>query len=140
MAGSDAPKGQSMATATSSKVKGAAPKARLSLGQKIRYGAYALLALLVLWLIFNFSDIKGQAKLGTSYAAHIACSCRYIEGRPLASCYRDFEPGMEMISLADDLENKRVTASVPLLANAVAERRGDFGCLQLNEKEIEALD
>jgi hypothetical protein len=129
-----------MATATSPKPKGDAPKALLSLGQKIRYGAYAVLALLVLWLIYNFSDIKGQAKLGTSYAAHIACSCRYIEGRPLSACYKDFEPGMGMISLTDDPENKRVTASVPLLASAVAERRGDFGCLQLNEKEIDALD
>jgi hypothetical protein len=129
-----------MATATSPKPKGDAPKAPLSLGQKIRYGAYAVLALLVLWLIYNFSDIKGQAKLGTSYAAHIACSCRYIEGRPLGACYKDFEPGMGMISLTDDPENKRVTASVPLLASAVAERRGDFGCLQLDENEIDALN
>ena len=46
---------------------------------------------------------------------------------------------MELVSLSDDPENKRVTASVPFLAEAVAERRGDFGCLQLNDKEIEAL-
>jgi hypothetical protein len=129
-----------MATATSPKPKGLAPKAPLSLGQKIRYSAYAVLALIVLWLIYNFSDITGQAKLGTSYAAHIACSCRYIEGRPLDACYKDFEPGMGLVSLADDPEHSRVTASVPLLATAVAERRGDFGCLQLNEMEIDALD
>ncbi len=47
---------------------------------------------------------------------------------------------MGMVSLTDNPEKKRVTASVPLLASAVAERRGDFGCLQLNEKEIEALN
>jgi hypothetical protein len=129
-----------MATATSPKPKGLAPKAPRSLGQKIRYAVYAVLALIALWLIYNFSDIKGQAKLGTSYAAHVACSCRYIEGRPLDACYKDFEPGMGLVSLADDPEHKRVTASVPLLAHAVAERRGDFGCLQLNEMEIDALD
>jgi hypothetical protein len=124
-----------MATATST------PKRTpLSLGQKIRYGAYAVLALILLWLVFNFSDIKGQAKLGVAYGAHVACSCRYIEGRPLASCYKDFEPGMGMVSLTDDPENKRIMASVPLLASAIAERRGDFGCLQLNESEIEKLD
>jgi hypothetical protein len=134
-----------MATATSQKQKSDGPhnnqpKARLSLGTKIRYGIFMVLALITLWFAFNFSHIQAQAKLGTSYAAHIACSCRYIEGRPLDACYKDFEPGMEMISLADDPEHSRITASVPLLASAVAERRGDFGCVQLNEKEVELLD
>jgi hypothetical protein len=129
-----------MATATSPKAKSDAPKAALSIAQKIRYGLIALLALFLLWFAFSFADIKGQAKVGASYAAHIACSCRYIEGRSLDSCYSDFEPGMELVSLADDPVKKRVTASVPALAHAVAERRGEFGCQQLNEEEIEALD
>lgn len=129
-----------MATATSPMPDGKAPKPSLSLVQKAKYAAIAALALLLLWLAFSFADIKAQAKLGVSYASHIACSCRYIEGRPLDSCTKDFEPGMEMVSLADDPEHKRVTASVPLLASAVAERRGEFGCLQLNDKEVAALD
>jgi hypothetical protein len=129
-----------MATATSPQPKGKAHKASISLGQKIKYGAVAVLGLLLLWLGFSFADIKAQAKLGVSYASHIACSCRYIEGRPLDACTKDFEPGMGMVSLADNPETKRVTASVPFLANAVAERRGEFGCVQLNDKEIEALD
>jgi hypothetical protein len=124
-----------MATATSTQ-----KRAPISLVQKIRYSAYAVLTLALLWLVFNFSDIKGQAQLGVAYGAHVACSCRYIEGRSLASCYKDFEPGMGMVSLTDDPENKRVRASVPLLASAIAEKRGDFGCLQLNDKEIAALD
>lgn len=129
-----------MATATSPQPNGKAPKPSLSLVQKAKYAAIAVLAVLLLWLAFSFAGIKAQAQLGVSYAAHIACSCRYIEGRPLDSCIKDFEPGMEMVSLTDDVEKKRVTASVPLLASAVAERRGEFGCLQLNEKEVEALD
>ena len=129
-----------MATATSPKPNGNTPKGPLSLGLKVKYAAIAVFALLVLWLVFSFADIKAQAKLGVSYASHIACSCRYVEGRPLDSCTKDFEPGMEMVSLTDDPEKKRVTASVPLLASAVAERRGDFGCLQLNDKEVAALD
>jgi hypothetical protein len=129
-----------MATATSLKPKSDAPKAPISRAQKIRYGALAVLGLLLLWLVFSFADIKGQAKLGASYAAHVACSCRYIEGRSLDACYKDFEPGMGLVSLSDDPQNKRITAFVPLLAHAVAERRGDFGCQQLNDKEIEALD
>jgi hypothetical protein len=129
-----------MATATSPEKANPVGKEPLSLSRKIRYGVYAILALIMLWLAFNFSFIKGQAKLGASYASHIACSCRYIQGRALDACYKDFEPGMGLISLTDNPEKQRVTASVPLLAFAVAERRGDFGCLQLNEKEMEALD
>ncbi len=129
-----------MATATSPQPDSKAPKAAMTVSQKVKYGVIAVLALLLLWLVFSFAGIKAQAKLGVSYAAHVACSCRYVEGRPLDACYKDFEPGMGMVSLADDPEKKRVTASVPLLASAVAERRGDFGCLQLNDKEIAALD
>lgn len=129
-----------MATATSPKPDSKAPKPSLSVVQKAKYAAIAVFALLLLWLVFSFAGIKAQAHLGVSYASHIACSCRYIEGRPLDACYKDFEPGMAMVSLADDPENKRVTASVPLLASAVAERRSEFGCLQLNDKEVEGLD
>lgn len=125
-----------MATATSaSSATGPMP-----LRQKLAYGVVAAIALVLLWIMLNFGDIKGQARLGASYGAHVACSCRYIEGRSLLSCETDFEPGMELVSLSEDPQNKRVKASVPFLAKAVAERRGDFGCVQLNEREIEALD
>ncbi len=93
----------------------------------------------VLLLVWNWSSIKGQARVGAAYGAHIACSCRYIEGRDMTSCETDKEAGMEMVTFSDDPEHKRVTASIPFLAKAVAERRGAFGCVQLNEVEIEAL-
>lgn len=124
-----------MATATSPKQ----PKLSGSHWKTARNVALALLTIAALWLIWNWSSIKGQAQLGASYGAHVACSCRYIEGRDLKSCTTDFEPGMELVSLSDDPENKRVIASVPFLAKAIAERRGDFGCVQLNEKEIDSL-
>ena len=92
-----------------------------------------------LWLLWNWNSIKGQARAGAAYGAHVTCSCRYIEGRDMASCETDKEKGMEMVRLSDDPENKRVYATVPFLAEAVAERRGAFGCIQLNAAEIEAL-
>ena len=92
-----------------------------------------------LWLLWNWNSIEGQARVGAAYGAHVTCSCRYIEGRDMASCETDKEKGMEMVRLSDDPENKRVYASVPFLAEAVAERRGAFGCVQLNAAEIEAL-
>jgi hypothetical protein len=114
--------------------------ASVPLQKKIGYALAALAMLIVLWVVLNFSDIKAQAQLGASYGAHVACSCRYIEGRSLASCEKDFEPGMELVSLTDDAANKRVTASVPFLGKAAAERRGDFGCIQLNAREMAAID
>lgn len=101
--------------------------------------ALGVLAVVVLLFVWNWSSIKGQARVGAAYGAHITCSCRYIEGRDMASCETDKEAGMALIGFSDDPENKRVTASVPFLAEAVAERRGAFGCVQLNEAEIDAL-
>jgi hypothetical protein len=104
-----------------------------------KFAGLGLLALLILLLIFNFSTLQGFARLGSNYAAHVTCSCRYIEGRDMASCANDTEPGMELVTVNDDPANKRVTASVLFLAEAAAERRGEFGCQQLNAAELEAL-
>jgi hypothetical protein len=124
-----------MATATSAqKHKGA-----IGPGKVVRLIALLLFVVLASWLAWNWTSLKGRAKLGAAYGAHITCSCRYIEGRDMASCETDKEAGMEMVNLSDDPENKRVYASVPFLAEAVAERRGNFGCVQLNQAEIDAL-
>jgi hypothetical protein len=120
-----------MATATS---KPASPKMRTA--RTILLTVFAIVAILFVW---NWGSIKGQARVGAAYGAHITCSCRYIEGRDMASCETDKEAGMALVGFSDDPENKRVTASVPFLAEAVAERRGSFGCVQLNEAEIDAL-
>jgi hypothetical protein len=124
-----------MATATS---KPTAKEPNIVL-RRLRLAAIVVAACIVLWVVWNWGTIKGQAQVGAAYGAHITCSCRYIEGRSMDSCETDKEAGMEMVSLSDDPDNKRVYASVPFLAEAVAERRGAFGCVQLNAKEIEAL-
>lgn len=124
-----------MATATSP----ATPKAPASRWRTARNIALGVFAVIVLLLVWNWSSIKGQARVGAAYGAHIACSCRYVEGRDMRACETDKEAGMGMVSFSDDPENKRVTASVPFLAEAVAERRGAFGCVQLNDAEIEEL-
>lgn len=54
-------------------------------------------------------------ELGVGYGARVACACRYIGNRPLDSCYKDFEPGMEVIRLTDDRQTRTVTAYVPLI-------------------------
>lgn len=112
----------------------------LSTKRKVVYVLLALPALLVILFIVNLSFIKGQSRVGSAYAAHVTCSCRYIQGNGLDSCKRDKTAGMEIVSISDEPDNKRVTASVPFLAEAVAEYRGDYGCINLNEDEIAALD
>lgn len=91
-----------------------------------------LLVLAVLaagFLIWKFPAFKAQAELGSAYAARVGCSCRYVQGRSLDSCGSDFEPGMEMVSLAEAPETKTITASVPLLASRSARYAGASGCL-----------
>ena len=72
--------------------------------------------------------MRPQLELGTGYAARVACACRYIGNRPLESCYKDFEPGMEPIRLSEDPAKKSVTASVPLLASRTTRFDPLLGC------------
>lgn len=79
--------------------------------------------------MWKFPALQAQAELGSAYAARVGCSCRYVQGRSLESCQSDFEPGMEMVSLAEDPATKTVTGSVPLLASRSARYAGASGCL-----------
>ena len=92
----------------------------------------ALLVLLVgaaaaAW--FYREPIAGLSQAGASFGARTACSCRYVAGRDLASCKQDFEPGMEVVFLSDDVEAKAVTARVPLIASQTATFREGYGCV-----------
>ena len=80
-------------------------------------------------LIWKFPSFKAQAELGSAYAARVGCSCRYVQGRSLKSCQSDFEPGMELVSVAEDPATKTITGSVPLLASRSARYAGASGCL-----------
>ena len=77
--------------------------------------AIGLAVLLAIFTIWKFPSFKAQAELGSAYAARVGCSCRYVQGRSLDSCQRDFEPGMELVSVAEDPATKTITGSVPLL-------------------------
>lgn len=79
-------------------------------------------------LALRASPLGAQAELAVGYGARTACACRYLGNRDLASCATDFEPGMEMVRLAEDAGAKRVTASVPLIATRSARFEADYGC------------
>ena len=78
---------------------------------------------------FYRAPIAGYTSVGTAYGARTACSCRYVAGRPIGDCEKDFEPGMEVVFLSDDPATKSVTARVPLIASASARYRDGFGCV-----------
>ena len=106
--------------------------AKRSTSGRRRIWPQALFALVVLgaglaW--FYRAPIAGYTTAGTAFGARTACSCRYIAGRPLGDCEKDFEPGMALVFLSDDPETKTVTARVPLLASATATYREGFGCV-----------
>lgn len=95
---------------------------------------WLLLAAVVALAIWYYPTLKAQAEAGSAYAARIGCSCRYVQGRDMESCTRDFEPGMEIISVGDDPETKTVTGSVPMMASRSARFEGASGCVFVAEQ------
>lgn len=87
--------------------------------------AFVLAVALLAWF---WRPINGYAITGAAYGARVACSCRYVGGRSLGDCKKDFEPGMELITLSEDSEARSVTASFPLLARQTATFRDGEGC------------
>jgi hypothetical protein len=99
-----------------------------------RRGRWRRIALVLVLLLAGAGawygpDLHDQAVAGTAYGARVACSCRYVGGRGLEDCRKDFEPGMAMVSLSEDAEAKSVTASVPLLSSQTARFREGYGCV-----------
>jgi hypothetical protein len=88
----------------------------------------AVLAATLLAAALYALRMRPQLELGVGYAARVACACRYIGNRPLAQCYKDFEPGMELIRLSENSADRSVTASVPLLARRTARFDPLLGC------------
>lgn len=87
----------------------------------------ALLALLALWAAFGTAAM-GYARAGSAYGARVACSCRFVAGRSLEDCAKDKVPGMELVSLSEDVEAKSVTARM-LIASDTARLEPGAGCM-----------
>jgi hypothetical protein len=96
-----------------------------------RWPAILLVALVLaaggVWYLRE--SLMEEAIAGTAYGARVGCSCRYLGGRGLKDCEKDFEPGMALIRLSEDDKAKSVTASVPLLSSQTATYRAGYGCV-----------
>ncbi len=79
-------------------------------------------------LSYFWKPINGYAQVGAAYGARVGCSCHYLGGRGLSDCTKDFESGMELITLRADEAAKSVTARFPLLARQTATFREGEGC------------
>lgn len=88
----------------------------------------AIAALAAAALAAFWAPLNSYATLGAAYGARVACSCRYLGGRSLADCRKDFESGMELVTLSEVSGEKSVTARFPLLASQTATYREGEGC------------
>ncbi|WP_240330882.1 hypothetical protein [Sphingorhabdus sp. Alg239-R122] len=107
-------------------------------GKGWKIGLVLLLLIFAAMLFYFLPAIKGLTQAGTAYGARVTCSCRYIGGRTLDDCKKDFEDGMEMVSVAENTGTRRIDATVPMLAHEAAEYREGYGCVLLTEEERDA--
>lgn len=91
-----------------------------------RWLAGVLAVALVAALAWNWPGLSGNAKVGAAYGARIACSCRFIAGRELDDCRKDFPPGLGLVRLSEGEQS--VTGSVPVLASETARFEPGRGC------------
>ena len=96
-----------------------------------RWPRLVLIALLLLASagVFVWPQVHGYALTGAAYGARVACSCRFVGGRQLGDCRKDFEPGMDLITLSEDTSARSVTARFPLVARQTAKYREGWGCV-----------
>ncbi len=81
---------------------------------------------MIVVLAWFWGPLTAQARAGAAYGARIGCSCHFVAGRPLDQCSDDFMPGMSMVMLSGDDEDKSVTARVfPIASETVRYREGE---------------
>lgn len=105
------------------------PPDPLPLRRRLRRIALVAVVLALVALVWFWRPLHDRAEAGAAYGARIGCSCRFVAGRDLADCRKDFAGGMGMVMLSEDAEEKRVTATVPLLARDSAALRKGQGCV-----------
>ena len=95
----------------------------------VRLGLLVLLLVGAVLLAWSWPKLQSAAITGTAYGARMGCSCRYVGGRSLKDCTKDFEPGMGLVSLWEDQANHAITARVIPLASQTARFTPGQGCV-----------
>lgn len=99
------------------------------LRRRLTRRALLAVALIAIAVLLGFGRQIGRyAATAAAVGARQACSCRFVGGRELGDCRKDFEPGMGVVVLSEDDEAKSVTARVPPLSRQTATFREAEGC------------
>ncbi|MXO86768.1 hypothetical protein GRI38_12105 [Altererythrobacter aurantiacus] len=109
--------------------KGKAGKQSNRLKGKVFIIGAVLIAIVLAVIWFYRAPIEGYAAAGTAYSARVACSCRFVAGRALEDCEKDKLAGMGLVRLSENVEERSVTASFPLIYSDTAEYREGYGCV-----------
>lgn len=88
----------------------------------------ALLVLAIAGATYWYTQ-RESADAATAFSARIACSCRYLDNRELGACEDDLLPGMGLVMLSEDEEDKAVTAWLPLFGSDTARYKEGPGCV-----------
>lgn len=109
-----------------------------STGGRWKWVLLALAVIAAAAIAYLWPSLRAYSQTGAAYSARVVCSCRYIGGRELGDCEKDLEPGMEIVSLSEASDAKRIDATVPLMAEESAEYREGYGCVLMTPKQREA--
>jgi hypothetical protein len=94
----------------------------------LKVAGVLVIALAALGWLYR-EPLYGFAETGAAVGARNTCACRYIAGRTLKDCKKDFEPRMEAVFVSDNPDGKSVTGYVPLVASETASYRKGYGCV-----------
>lgn len=91
--------------------------------------ALAGLALVIVALALGWSRVSVRAVAAAAYAARVGCSCRFVAGRDLGDCRKDFIEGLGPVRLSEDDGAKAVSARYLLFASQTAKLHEGAGCV-----------
>ena len=83
------------------------------------------------WQVW-LKDQVAYARVATAYGAKMVCSCRFVAGREMDSCMRDFTVDISAVKVSEDEDT--ITTSV--LGGAIKSRavfQDGLGCALAND-------
>ena len=91
-----------------------------------------VLAVLIAVGVWSSKDTYVTARVGTVYVAKQTCSCLFVAGRPLDSCYTDFDAESVRPLDVSVSANKVTVSALGGLISARAQYDSGYGCHPVN--------
>jgi hypothetical protein len=91
-----------------------------------------VLVVLIVGVVWGSRDTFATARVGTVYVAKQTCSCLFVAGRPLDSCYTDFDTeAVRPLRVSVAASSVTVSALAGLIS-ARAQYDAGYGCHPVN--------